>query len=285
MRCDSHVHIVGPIEKYPQVQNRSYLAAPARLDQLRRLAAAREVARFVVVQPSFYGTDNTMLMESLDALGDRGRGVVVIDPRHATTQLLSDYHARGVRGVRLNLYSPMGNAGPGGLANAFAAAASLARPRNWHVEVIAPIEVLAGAAEVMAQAHEAASVPVVIDHYGVYGSTRPEDALGRRMLDLLRHPHMWVKLSAPYRVSDHPMNTRPDPEWLAALLAVARERCVWGSDWPFTPPHEAHRGGAVAIAHRPLSYEGLVDDFVNAVGSAELSEAILQDNPARLYGF
>jgi hypothetical protein len=34
-----------------------------------------------------------------------------------------------------------------------------------------------------------------------------------------------------------------------------------------------------------LSYASLVDDFVAAVGSSELAERILRDNPARLYGF
>ena len=39
-----------------------------------------------------------------------------------------------------------------------------------------------------------------------------------------------MKLSAPYRVSDDPPNTRPDPAWLAAILERAKERCLWGSD-------------------------------------------------------
>jgi predicted TIM-barrel fold metal-dependent hydrolase len=51
-------------------------------------------------------------------------------------------------------------------------------------------------------------------------------------------PHVWIKLSAPYRVSANQLATRPDPAWLAALLAVAPDRCVWGSDWPHTPPHD-----------------------------------------------
>jgi predicted TIM-barrel fold metal-dependent hydrolase len=51
---------------------------------------------------------------------------------------------------------------------------------------------------------------------------------------------------------------------LAAILAVAAERCVWGSDWPFTPPPDAGHSGAVATGYRPLSYTRLVDDFVAA---------------------
>ena len=80
MRCDSHVHVVGPTDRYRQVANRTYLAAPAPLAALERVAAPRDIRRFVIVQPSFYGTDNSATMEALDALAGRGRGVAVIDP-------------------------------------------------------------------------------------------------------------------------------------------------------------------------------------------------------------
>ena len=69
MRCDSHVHVVGPIGRYPQISTRTYQAAEAPLAALTAHGAARGVTRFVVVQASFYGTDNTLLLESLDALG------------------------------------------------------------------------------------------------------------------------------------------------------------------------------------------------------------------------
>jgi len=44
-------------------------------------------------------------------------------------------------------------------------------------------------------------------------------------------------------------------------------------------------GSAVLSPYRSLRYETLVDEFMTATGSAELSERILSDNPARLYGF
>src|SRR4051794_22386980 len=90
MRCDSHVHIIGPIAQYPQVKTRTYLAPPASLDELTRAAAPCDVTRFVLVQPSFYGSDNTVLLESLDALGPRGRGVAVIDPAATSKAMLED---------------------------------------------------------------------------------------------------------------------------------------------------------------------------------------------------
>jgi predicted TIM-barrel fold metal-dependent hydrolase len=281
MRCDSHVHVIGPADRYPQSPTRTYLAEPAPLDKLRALATARQLDRFVIVQPSFYGADNTVLLESLDALGGRGRGVAIVEPETVTKAALTDYAARGVVGLRLHLYRPTGNLGRVGMAATFAAIADLAAAMAWHVEVIAPIEVLVQEAELLAKA----SVPVVIDHYGVFGRNAPAGAAGRQLLGLLRYPHVWMKLSAPYRVSDDPLDTKPNPDWLAAILAVARERCVWGSDWPHTPAHDAQQGAGIATSHRPISYERLVDDFIAALVSVELTETIMRDNPARLYEF
>jgi predicted TIM-barrel fold metal-dependent hydrolase len=280
MRCDSHVHTIGPIAQYPQLATRTYLAPSASLDALTRAAAARDVTRFVIVQPSFYGPDNTVLLESLDALGPRGRGVAVIDPVETSKGMLADYASRGVRGLRINLYSP-GKAAPGQLAREFRAMANVATAMGWHVEVIAPIAILAEAATLLVRT----DVTVVIDHYGVYGHSRPESAAGRVLLELLELPHVWMKLSAPYRVSDDPLATRPDPAWLAAILECARERCVWGSDSPHTPAHDAQHGGDVAGVYRPLSYATLVDNFTGALQSDELASMILADNPARLYEF
>jgi len=281
MRCDSHVHVVGPADRYPQSPTRTYLAEAAPLDKLRELAAVRQVERFVIVQPSFYGTDNTVLLESLDTLGGRGRGVAVVDPATIAKATLADYAARGVAGLRLNLYSPKGNVDRARMAATFSALVDLAAAMSWHVEVIAPIEVLAQGVELLAQA----AVPVVIDHYGVFGGNAPASVAGRQLLGLLRYPHVWMKLSAPYRVSDDPLDTKPNPDWLAAILGVAGERCVWGSDWPHTPAHNAQKGATIAISHRPISYARLVDDFIDALASVELTEMIMRDNPARLYGF
>ena len=281
MRCDSHVHIVGPPDTYPQVAERTYLAGVADVETLKRLGASHGIARFVVVQPSFYGADNSATLDALDALGGNGRGVAVIDPRATSPDMLAAFHRRGVRGLRVNLYSPIKSPGGDSLDAAFAAAADIARAMGWHVQVIAPLPVLLANTGLLA----GAPVPVVIDHYGLYGDRRPDSAEGRRLLDLAALPHVWVKLSAPYRHDRGPLNTRPDRDWLAALIATAPGRCVWGSDWPHPPAHEQHKGAALEAAYRALSYDELVDNFLAALPSAEFAERIMGDNAAVLYGF
>jgi predicted TIM-barrel fold metal-dependent hydrolase len=279
MRCDSHVHIVGPHDRCPQVAERTYLADVATLKQLESVSATRAVRRFVIVQPSFYGTDNSLLLESLDVLGGRGRGVAVVNPRVTSARTLAAYAAQGVRGLRINLYSPLREKAP--LANRFTDVAGIARELNWHIEVIAPLKMLAENAARLGNSR----VPIVIDHYGVYGDFGPGQPEGSALLNLLAMPHVWIKLSAPYRVSPDPLATRPDPTWLAAILATAPDRCLWGSDWPHTPQLEAQMGSAVLAPYRSLRYETLVDDFIAATGSMEMAERILSNNPARLYEF
>jgi len=279
MRCDAHVHIVGPSSRYKQMATRTFLAAPARLDELQACASTRMISRFVIVQPSFYGTDNTLLLESLDQLAGNGRGVAVVDPRTASAETLADFAARGIRGLRINLYSRLGDVAP--LAQRLAPVADCARAAGWHVQVIAAIESLIENAELLLNA----GVPIVIDHYGLHGNTSPDSAEGWRLLELLREPQVWTKLSAPYRNSANPLDARPNIAWLEAILAVAPDRCVWGSDWPHTPPHSSHLGPDVALAYRELSYSALVDDFLGAVGSPQCAQRIMRDNPRRLYDF
>ena len=279
MRCDSHIHIVGALANYPQHNERNYLAGVGELDTLRRLGAARDIAHFVVVQPSFYGTDNTLLLQSLDTLGGLGRGVVVVDADMRIDAVPADWERRGVRGLRLNLYSALGTPRPFG--DDFDALSKLAWALGWHVEVIAPMRVLLDHAGPIA----ASPAEVVIDHYGVYGAATPAYDEGRALLALLELPHVWMKLSAPYRVSANPLQTKPDPAWLTAILARALNRCVWGSDWPHTPPHDQQKGGNIEAPYRRISYNALVDDFLAALGSADLARTILETNPERLYRY
>lgn len=40
MRCDSHIHVVGPLDRFPRVANRSYVADVAPLADIGCVAAA-----------------------------------------------------------------------------------------------------------------------------------------------------------------------------------------------------------------------------------------------------
>jgi predicted TIM-barrel fold metal-dependent hydrolase len=276
--CDCHVHIVGPTAEFPQDAARTYTAAPAPAETLIDAAAPHGITRFVVVQPSFYGTDNRCTLSALARLGDRGRGVAVLAP-DTDAAALRRLDALGIRSVRLNLYSTISQRAAVG--NSLGPIVALAARAGWHLELIAPLATLRTLAAQVA----AAPVPVVLDHYGLFGNATPDDADGAALLDLLARPHVWMKLSAPYRVSPDALATRPPAAWLNALLKAAPDRCVWGSDWPHTPPHAAQTGTRHTLAYRAIAYADLVHDFVAAVGDPAALARILVENPGRLYGF
>lgn len=281
MRCDCHVHVVGPIGKYPQIPERTYTAEPAPLETLRALGDQRSIDRFVIVQPSFYGADNSMLMDALASLEGRGRAVAVIEPSRISNARLHAMNAAGVRGLRANLYSPLTGKEFRGMDNTLRDLEAIAWNLDWHIEIIAPIATLTANVDLISRSR----VPVVIDHYGLYGNARPDDSLGRVLLELAGLPHVWVKLSAPYRHDKGPLNIEPDRLWMSALLDAAPDRCVWGSDWPNPPPHDAHRGADVPVSYRALAYADLVDRFIESVHPVALVDSILTANANRLYQF
>jgi predicted TIM-barrel fold metal-dependent hydrolase len=279
--CDCHVHVVGRLEQYPQSATRSYTAEPAPLDALRALAAPEGVSRFVIVQASFHGTDNSCLLATLKKLGQKGRGVVAVDLNYATSSLLQQYERAGVRGLRVNLYSKSLAFAPERIGDRLEAAIERLPSRKWHVEVIAPIALLVKAAKVIAKS----PVPIVLDHYGLPGEASPEKGEGQQLLKLASLPQVWVKLTAPYRVVADPLATSPPTNWLAAFLRVAPERCVWGSDWPHTPLERDQKGVDQPAPYRKISYARLLRDFVDALPAPTTARRILIDNPQRLYGF
>jgi predicted TIM-barrel fold metal-dependent hydrolase len=291
--CDCHVHVFGPRDRYVQLESRAYTAGVAPLASLQAHASPLGITRFVIVQASVHGADNSCLLDTLDALDGNGRGVVVVDPWVITPRELDDMHSRSVRGLRINLYSDYKGGGSPranssgerpALQRRFEALADIA-PEGWHVEVIAPLPVLADAAPVLA----ASRVPVVIDHYGLPGGDTPQSSNGGMLLDLVRRPHVWMKLSGPYRAMEgpgsDPVSTTPPSAWLKAFAEAAPERLVWGSDWPHTPPHEDSAAGDAADPFRPIDYGRMLGDFLMAVSAPRMLEAILVANPARLYAF
>ena len=279
--CDCHVHIVGTSDRFPQTSQASYVAPPATVESLRAVAEPLGVSRFVIVQPSFYGTDNSCLFEALDQLGDFGRGVAVVDAASTKASILKSYNQRGIRGLRLNFYStPIADVNRK-LERSLAETLDILPRDTWHVEIIARDGTLAAAAPIMAKAE----VPLVIDHYGLPGDEGPESPAGRALLELISMPHVWVKLSAPYRCSADPLATLPPSRWLTALVQTAPDRCVWASDWPHTPPRDDAPRENKMLPYRKIAYEKLFDDFLGAVASSDLAQRILIENPTRLYGF
>ena len=137
---DCHVHV---FDAASPVATGHYRPAHRPLAQIEAAAVAAGVQHLVLVQPSVYGHDNTLLLQALAARPGRHRGVVVLG-NEVDDHELDAMHALGVRGVRLNLVSPVGESGAD-VGRRFAALAPRLRARGWHLQWYAGPEHLAAA--------------------------------------------------------------------------------------------------------------------------------------------
>ncbi|WPZ33859.1 amidohydrolase family protein [Thalassobaculum sp. OXR-137] len=274
---DCHMHIFGDQRDYPFAEPRSYTVPPAGIDAYWKAVAETDIDRVVVVQPSAYGTDNRCTLDALDAVGDAARGVAVIDADRVSDTDLATLHARRVRGVRVNLRSVRAAAAP--VDAVLPKLDRLLSGSAWHIQVFCDASVLADLAAIQ----PTLSVPLVLDHFGAIDPLNPDRHLAdmRRLLD----GGAWVKLSGSYRIS-----TGPDGAGVAdlarAIHAMAPDRMVWASDWPHTPKHSGATASVdTMLSYQPLDTAGLYHAVADWFPEAETRRQILQDNPARLYGW
>jgi 2-pyrone-4,6-dicarboxylate lactonase len=284
--CDTHLHVFGPEQRYPLRPGLTTAPWWATWEAYREIAAPLGLGRQVLVQPSLYGTDNRCLLDALTTAGPgRVAGVVQVDDSGArpVDRELARWHALGVRGLRVNCF-PLSQARHSvqtpmhpepGWADAVLPRlnrqAALAAELGWHLDLLAPGWLVVELLPVLREL----PVDFVLAHLGMFPAEEGPGQPGfRALLDLLAggSGRCWVKLSGPYRVSSQ--------EWFGdvgpmaqALLAVAQDRVLWGSDFPHLSwANEIKTADMMALLHR------LVPD------PAERTQ-VLVANPARLYGF
>ena len=275
--CDCHVHVIGPKRRYPLAPDHRYTPMDAPVGQLAAMLKRLRLDRVVIVQPSFYGTDNACTLDAMAELGN-ARGVAVVAPDAAESEI-DTLNDQGVRGLRVNVASA-GGASAEATRAALNAAAAQCAIHGWHVQIF----VSAQALEPLAPILSALPVDTVIDHFGLV-SPAADDGARKTLLRLVESGKVWVKISGAYRMAEDYNDPRIGP-LARALCAANPERIVWGSDWPHTPPHtlrpaapetelpfqDIDPGDLLALVPRWLEDDALV-------------HRVLVDNPARLYGF
>ncbi len=263
--CDCHAHVIGPVEKYPFVAERSYTPPAASLEAYKRLHQVLGIQRAVIVQPSVHGTDNQVTLDAIAAYGDACRGVAVVDETVGDAEL-SALHDGGIRGLRLNVLF-----GGGVGLQAMEPLAERVASMGWHIQLLLDASDMEG----LAARIRKLPLPVVIDHMGHMNVAKGLEHPGFQALaGLVRDGVCWIKLSGNYRIS----SARPHYEdvipFARRLIEAAPDHMIWGTDWP-----------------HPALYDYMPNDgdLLNALNDyapeADLKQAILVDNPAQLYGF
>lgn len=78
--CDSHMHIVGPFDRYPLRETRSLEPPESTFADYLEMKRATGIERNVIVQPSFFAKDNACTLDSTERMGEHARAVVVVEP-------------------------------------------------------------------------------------------------------------------------------------------------------------------------------------------------------------
>ena len=266
LSCDCHCHILGPVDRYPYVPDRSFTPPDALEDAYLRMLGVLGIERTVIVQLSAYGTDNRRVLAAVETIGrDRACGVAAISP-DVEPATLRELDAGGIRAAR---FITMAKGGPG--LDALPEVARKVAPFGWHIEMYVPPRLWPDLLPVI----EGLPVPVVFDHMAAMRAD--SDLKGPVFRDILRKLESgrnWVKLSG-YRASVAGYPYADVAPLAAALIRHAPDRCVWGTDWPHT---------GLTGEHMPDDGE-LLDLLFEWVPDAAVRHKILVDNPAALYRF
>ena len=266
LSCDAHIHVFSADPKYRSVASPLYTLPYGRLDHYLRLADFLGIARVILVQPSYYGTDNSCLVDTLRVIGSRGRGVVMLDEDVADRDL-KELDEAGVCAIRLDLFS-RSSLPQEELIAYIRRAVGRARSRGWHIQFYTPGWVVRDLIPFFATL----DIDFVIDHMGYM---LEEDGLTdrdfNRLLELFQKGHCWLKLSGPYRLAKNKGYEAVAPI-AKAIVSTRPDRVIWGSDWPHIPEGGRDTGE-------------LLNLLVAWAPEAATRRMILVDNPARLFGF
>jgi 2-pyrone-4,6-dicarboxylate lactonase len=269
--CDSHFHVFGPAERYPCGTDLRYKPPLSPLADFLALSRRLGFERWVFVQPSAYGSDNSCMLDGMRLLPG-SKGIVDVHEDIPDAELAA-LDAAGVCGVRINV-SPIMPPEPGFCATLLPRIARLdarCAELGWILDFLTPGWLTE---ELMGALHRLKS-DFMLAHMGMFPARDGVNQRGfRQLLDLLRHGEgrCWVKLTGLYRMSTAPGFADAGP-MMQALVEAAPERLIWGSDHPH-----------LSFADIAETVE-LFNLFGQWVPDEENRHRILADNPQELFKF
>ena len=262
--CDTHIHVYD--RALPLAPTAKFQPPHAPVEDYIAMCKVLGIERTVVVAPTAYGKDNTLLLAAMAAIGPNARGVVTIDETTSDIEF-ARLSKLGVRGVRFFMF-------PGGVLpwDILEPMSARLAEIGWHI-----VLQLDGRSF---PEHEAqikrVKCDVVIDHIGKFLEMVATDHPSfLSLLRLLESDRRWIKLAAPYETSKIGPPGYDDASRLAKALAKhTPDRTLWASNWPHPTP------GIV----KPTN-AAMLDIVLDWVPDEAARRKVLVDNPAKLYGF
>jgi len=266
--CDTHCHIFGPEKDFPYATGRTYTPqGEAPKQKLFDLHGKLGIERCVIVQAGCHGFDNSVVADAMAAKEGAYLGVALL-PADVDIRELKRHDTLGFRAVRFNF---MQHLGTGSTLDEVIAMTPRLADIGWHLQVHMESVLIEGMSSLLRKS----VVPVVIDHMGrvdaSLGLDQPDFIALQRLLD---DDHFWVKVSGVERASRQEAPYANAIPFAHKLVEKFGDRVLWGTDWP-------HPNLAGAVPD-----DGLLADLIRKMAPTEKQrQALLVDNPARLYGF
>jgi predicted TIM-barrel fold metal-dependent hydrolase len=272
--CDAHFHVFGLPEKYAYGTDIRYKPPYEPVERYLKLARRLGLVRYVFVQPSAYGFDNSCMLDAMRELDPAiRRGIVDLDETKTSDKELSDLNEIGVRGIRVNV-SPIRKREAGLAASMRPRIFRLAKicaELAWHLDFLMPGWLVS---ELMPTLYDL-PVEFSVAHMGLFpAKDGPKQSGFQSFLDLVDDgsKRCWVKLTGIYRFSTAPDFSDVKP-MAQALIERVPDQLIWGSDFPHLSFHD--RVGTIQLYN-------LLAEWAPEPASRQ---RILTDNPARLFGF
>ncbi len=266
--CDAHMHVYD--RRFALHAPPDAMVDDATADDYRLLQQRIGTQRTVVVQPRIHGTDNSVTLAAIRALGaTRTRGVAVVHPEVSDDEL-ARLHAGGIRGIRFTLYTPTHAATDFSMVEPLA---HRVHALGWHVQLHWSADQIAEHAALL----ERLPCTIVFDHLARLALPDAQAHPAFAVVSwLLGNGRTWIKLSGAYLDSKLGAeggyaDTTPIAQ---AWVKQAPERLVWGSDWPHTTERDAKPDDARLF---DLLHQWVPDETTR--------HRVLVDNPAQLYDF
>ena len=252
---DAHVHVWTPdilhFPRNPKYAGQQFKPNSFTPEQLLAVASSTGVSRIVLIQMSFYATDNSYMLDALKRYPAVFSGVGILD--HNTPEVRNEMirlKTLGVRGYRIT---------PGGQPSTWLDSAGMqamwqcgAEKRIAMCPLIGPDAI----ASVDRMCAKFPDTPVVIDHMariGADGEIRKANVDALCALASRRNVH--IKVSAFYALGkkQYPY-TDLIPLIQALYHAYGPQRLLWASDSPFQVETPHTYAGSVELVRDHLNF-------------------------------
>ncbi len=262
---DCHAHIMAvDFPLAPEIHSRP--VRDVSVQEYLAVLGEHGLSHGVLTAPSFYGADNTLLLDALRSHPHHLRGTVIIDPKMDSASLergLQSMREIGVVGIRFNWTKKRSI--PDIDSPQYQQLLRLAKDLDLHIELFLEGHLQ----ENVVPKILASGATLVLDHFGHPDPDKGMHSVAfQNMLRGLADGKIWVKLSAPYRLGG--ANIQP---YIQKLITTNPKQLVWASDWPWLS-HE-----------NQFNYADCIDWVKSAIDDPQIWEDILIHNPKSLFHF